>query len=39
VQRLETMVDDQALPTGDELVGEIERFLQQGDAGGPGPIG
>jgi PAC2 family protein len=38
VARLEGVVDNEELPTGDELVGEIERFLQQGDAGGqPGP--
>jgi hypothetical protein len=44
VARLETVVDNQELPTGDELVGEIERFLQQRDGGsgnqpGPGSIG
>lgn len=41
VERLETVVDNQELPTGDELVGEIERFLQQGGDGGSGggPIG
>jgi hypothetical protein len=43
VERLETAVDNQELPTGDELVGEIERFLQQregGSGGGqaPGPL-
>ncbi|HEY7755974.1 MAG TPA: PAC2 family protein [Actinomycetota bacterium] len=44
VARLETVVDNEELPTGDELVGEIERFLQQreGGAGGstpsPGPL-
>lgn len=38
--RLETVVDNQELPTGDELVGEIERFLQQrGGDGGQGPLG
>jgi hypothetical protein len=39
VERLESVVDNQELPTGDELVGEIERFLQQrGDGGSsPGP--
>ena len=38
--RLETVVDNQELPTGDELVGEIERFLQQrGGDGGQGSIG
>jgi hypothetical protein len=37
-------VDNEEVPTGDELVSEIERFLQQGDGGsggtpGPGSIG
>jgi hypothetical protein len=37
VERLETVVDNQELPTGDELVSEIERFLQQrGDPGRSG---
>ena len=35
--RLESAVDNQELPTGDELVGEIERFLQQREGGGAGP--
>jgi hypothetical protein len=39
VERLESVVDNQELPTGDELVSEIERFLQQrgdgGSSGGP----
>lgn len=41
VARLEGVVDNEQLPTGDELVSEIERFLQQGDPGGsaPGPRG
>jgi hypothetical protein len=39
VGRLESAVDNQELPTGDELVGEIERFLQQREGGGPGPGG
>ncbi len=44
VARLESVVDNEELPTGDELVGEIERFLQQRDGGagggpGQGPIG
>lgn len=38
VQRLEAAMDNQELPTGDELVSEIERFLQQGGDAGPGPI-
>ncbi|HJS26265.1 MAG TPA: PAC2 family protein [Actinomycetota bacterium] len=38
VERLESVVDNQELPTGDELVSEIERFLQQGgDGGSSGP--
>lgn len=37
VERLETVVDNQELPTGDELVSEIERFLQQRDGGGSTP--
>lgn len=42
VARLETVVDSQQLATGEDLVGEIERFLQQrepGSGGPPGPIG
>jgi hypothetical protein len=39
VERLESVVDNQELPTGDELVSEIERFLQQRGEGGPGPLG
>jgi hypothetical protein len=41
VERLENLVDNEELPTGDDLVSEIERFLQQrdGGAGGQGPIG
>lgn len=39
VARLETVVDNEELPTGDELVGEIERFLQQRDPGSGGPAG
>jgi hypothetical protein len=40
VARLESAVDNQEVPTGDELVSEIERFLQQreGGAGGTNPI-
>jgi hypothetical protein len=33
VARLEGVVDNEQLPTGDELVSEIERFLQQGEGG------
>lgn len=36
VERLETVVDNEEMPTGDELVSEIERFLQQRDGGGSG---
>ncbi|HSJ49796.1 MAG TPA: PAC2 family protein [Actinomycetota bacterium] len=36
VARLEAVVDNQQLPTGDELVNEIERFLQQREGGPPG---
>jgi hypothetical protein len=36
VERLETMAGEEGLPSGDELAGEIERFLR-GQAGeGPG---
>lgn len=35
VQRLESMVDEARLPSGDELIGEIERFLRdRGPEGG-----
>jgi PAC2 family len=34
VERLETMVDEERLPTGDELINDIERFLR--DRGGEG---
>jgi hypothetical protein len=30
VERLETMVDEERLPSGDDLIGEIERFLREG---------
>lgn len=30
VERLESMVDEQRLPSGDDLIGEIERFLREG---------
>ena len=40
VARLESVVDNEELPTGDELVSEIERFLQQRDGGaGQPPLG
>jgi hypothetical protein len=39
VARLETAVDDQTIPSGDELASEIERFLRnQSGEGGRGPI-
>jgi len=34
VERLEAMVDEERLPSGDDLITEIERFLR--DQGGPG---
>lgn len=35
VDRLETMVDESRLPSGDELISDIERFLrEQGQGGG-----
>ena len=37
VARLEAMVDEARLPSGDELIGEIERFLRDRGSGG-GPI-
>lgn len=37
VERLEAMVDEQRLPSGDELIGEIERFLREGGTEGQGP--
>jgi hypothetical protein len=40
VARLESVVDNEELPRGDELVSEIERFLQQRDGGaGQPPLG
>jgi hypothetical protein len=38
VERLESVVDNEELPTEDELVSEIERFLQQRGDAGPGPL-
>jgi predicted ATP-grasp superfamily ATP-dependent carboligase len=39
VERLETMVDEERLPAGDELISEIERFLRdRGAPGGPGTL-
>ena len=37
VERLEAMVDEQRLPSGDELIGEIERFLREGGTSDPRP--
>ena len=34
VERLEQMSDEARLPSGDELIGEIERFLREQDADG-----
>ena len=36
IARLETMVDESRLPSGDELIGEIELFLRdRGSGSGP----
>ncbi len=37
VRRLETMADDERIPSGDEIASEIERFLRQ-SGGEPGSI-
>ncbi len=37
VARLEAMVDEQRLPSGDELITEIERFLREGGTDGRPP--
>ena len=34
VERLEGLVDEQRLPSGDDLIGEIERFLREGGTEG-----
>jgi hypothetical protein len=34
VERLEGMVDEERLPSGDDLIGEIERFLREGGTEG-----
>jgi hypothetical protein len=43
VERLENMVDEERIPSGDELASEIERFLRgdgrERDGGEPGPLG
>src|SRR5687768_4662015 len=36
VERLELLVDEQRLPSGDDLIGEIERFLREGGTGTEG---
>jgi hypothetical protein len=37
VERLETLVDEARLPSGDDLINEIERFLREGgQQGGSG---
>ena len=37
VERLETLVDEARLPSGDDLISEIERFLREGgNQGGSG---
>jgi hypothetical protein len=39
VERLEALVDEARLPSGDELIGEIERFLREGgQQGGSGRL-
>ena len=38
VRRLEEMVDEARLPSGDELIGEIERFLRERGTEDSGPI-
>lgn len=35
VERLERIADESGLPAGDELIADIERFLREGDDGGP----
>src|SRR6185437_6643926 len=38
VERLESMVDEERLPAGDDLISEIEQFLRdQGSEGRPRP--
>ncbi len=39
VTRLEQMVDEQGQPSGEDLVSEIERFLQRGGESGQGTSG
>ena len=37
VQRLEAMVDEERLPSGDDLISDIERFLRERGGQGQGP--
>jgi hypothetical protein len=39
VERLEAMVDESRLPSGDELISDIERFLRDRGTGGSGATG
>ena len=39
VERLETLVDEARLPSGDDLISEIERFLREGGTAGHAPLG
>lgn len=39
VQRLEAMVDEERLPSGDDLISEIEEFLRDRGNGGVGGVG
>jgi len=39
VERLEEMSDESRLPSGDELIGEIERFLRESDTDRDGALG
>ena len=34
VERLESMVDESRLPSGDDLISDIERFLREQQQGG-----
>jgi hypothetical protein len=39
VERLEALVDEARLPSGDDLISEIERFLREGgQQGGSGRL-
>ena len=39
VERLEGMVDEERLPSGDDLITEIEKFLRDRGSEGPAPLG